>query len=148
MPENTYEVRFAYGSGTMRGVVQIYFGEKGNMQPMGIPVDLRVWGADPTIGWVADVDGDEEANQAIDKAMHNRGYMKDMDSWSQGGVNVLRAQSGKLRKILTTQTMHPDREYWVRFKLVLENPKAEFPINYFELCPKSIYAGLTAEDTH
>ena len=148
VPENTYEVRFAYGSGEMRGVVQIYFGEKGNMQPMGIPIDLRVWGADPTIGWVADVDGDEEANQAIDKAMHNRGYMKDMDSWSQGGVNVLRAQSGKLRKILTTQTMHPDREYWVRFKLVLENPKAEFPINYFELCPKSIYAGLTAEDTH
>lgn len=148
VPENTYEVRFAYGSGTMRGVVQVYFGTKDNMQPMGIPIDLRVWGADPSIGWVADVEGDAEANQAIDKAMHNRGYMKDMDSWAQGGQNILRAQSGKLRKILCTQTLSPEKEYWVRFKLVLENPKAEFPINYFELCPKSVYAGEVAEDTH
>lgn len=148
VPENTYEVRFAYGCGEMRGVVQVYFGTKDNMQPMGIPIDLRVWGADPTIGWVADVEDEPETNQAIDKAMHNRGYMKDMDSWWQGGVNVLRDQGGKLRKILCTQTMSPDKEYWVRIKLVLENPEAEFPINYFELCPKSVYAGLRAEDTH
>ena len=147
VPENTYEVRFAYGSGTMRGVVQIYFGTKDDMQPMGIPIDLRVWGADPTIGWVADT-GDEDEDRAIDKAMHNRGYMKDMDSWLQGGQNVLRDQSGKLRKILCTRTLSPEKEYWVRFKLVLENPKAEFPINYFELCPKSVYAGEQAEDPH
>jgi len=148
VPENTYEVRFAYGAGTMRGVVQVYFGTKDNMQPMGIPIDLRVFGGDPTIGWIADKEGDTETNQAIDKAMHNRGYLKDMDSWWQGGVNILRDQSGKLRKILCTQTMSPDKEYWVRLKLVLENPEAEFPINYFELCPKSVYAGLVAEDTH
>lgn len=147
VPENTYEVRFAYGSGTMRGVVQVYFGTKDDMQPMGIPIDLRVWGADPSIGWVADTE-DANENRAIDKAMHNRGYMKDMDSWAQGGENILRDQSGKLRKILCTQTMSPEKEYWVRMKLVIENPKAEFPINYFELCPKSVYAGLTAEDTH
>lgn len=148
VPENTYEVRFAYGVGTMRGVVQVYFGTKDNMQPMGIPIDLRVWGGDPSIGWVADLEDDAEGNQAIDKAMHNRGYMKDMDSWWQGGQNILRDQSGKLRKILCTETMSPDQEYWVRLKLVLENPEAEFPINYFELCPKSVYAGLVAEDTH
>ena len=147
VPENTYEVRFAYGSGTMRGVVQVYFGTKDNMQPMGIPIDLRVFGGDPTIGWVADT-GEEDEDRAIDKAMHNRGYMKDMDSWLQGGQNVLRDQSGKLRKILCTRTLSPEKEYWVRFKLVLENPKAEFPINYFELCPKSVYAGEQAEDPH
>lgn len=148
VPENTYEVRFAYGCGEMRGVVQVYFGTKDNMRPMGIPIDLRVWGSDPTIGWVADIEDEPEMNRAIDKAMHNRGYLKDMDSWWQGGVNVLRDQGGKLRKILCTQTMSPDKEYWVRLKLVLENPEAEFPINYFELCPKSVYAGLKAEDTH
>ena len=147
VPQNTYEVRFAYGSGTMRGVVQVYFGTKDNLQPMGIPIDFRIWGADPSIGWVADT-GDEDADRAIDKAMHNRGYMKEMDTWLQGGANNLRDQSGKLRKILTTQTMSPDKEYYVRIKLVLENPEAEIPINYFELCPKSVYAGLTAEDTH
>lgn len=147
VPANTYEIRFAYGSGTDRGVVQIYFGEKNNMQPMGLPIDFRIWGGDPTIGWVADVEDNEE-NRAIDKAMHNRGYMKDMDSWNQGGVNNLRANSGKFRKILTTQALDPTKEYWLRIKLVIENAEAELPINYFEFCPKSVYAGLTAEDTH
>ncbi len=144
----TYEVRFAYGSHPARGVVQVYFGEKDNMQPMGIPIDFRIYGTDPTIGWVADVDGDEDANRAIDKAMHNRGFMKEMDTWQQGGSENLRANNGKLRKILTTQTMSPEKEYWVRIRLVNENPQAELPINYFELCPKSIYAGEKAEDTH
>ena len=147
VPANTYEIRFGYGSGNDRGVVQIYFGEKGNLQPMGLPIDFRIWGADPSIGWVADTE-DEEENRAIDKAMHNRGYMKDMDSWNQGGLNNLRANNGKFRKILTTQALDPNKEYWLRIKLVIENAEAELPINYFEFCPKSVYAGLTAEDTH
>jgi len=147
VPANTYEIRFAYGAGTDRGVVQIYFGEKGNLQPMGLPIDFRIWGGDPSIGWVADTEDNEE-NRAIDKAMHNRGYMKDMDSWNQGGSNNLRANSGKYRKILTTQALDPEKEYWLRIKLVIENAEAELPINYFEFCPKSVYAGLTAEDTH
>lgn len=148
VPENTYEVRFAYGAHPSRGVVQVYFGEKGNLQPMGIPIDFRIYGPDPTIGWVADVAGNEDANRAIDKAMHNRGFMKEMDTWNQGGSENLRNNNGKLRKILTTQTMSPDKEYWIRIRLVNENPQAELPINYFELCPKSVYAGEQAEDTH
>ena len=148
VPANTYEIRFAYGAGQDRGVVQIYFGEKGNLQPMGLPIDFRIWGGDPSIGWIADNPEDEEANRAVDKAMHNRGYMKDMDSWNQGGSNNLRANNGKYRKILTTQTLDPTKEYWVRIKLVLDNPEAELPLNYFEFCPKSVYAGLVAEDTH
>lgn len=148
VPENTYEVRFAYGAAAMRGVVQVYFGEDPDgLLPMGIPIDFRIYGGDPNIGWVEDT-RDKETDQAIDKAMHNRGYMKDMDSWAQGGQTILRTQSGKLRKVLTTQTMSPDRDYYVRIKLVLDNPQAELPINYFELCPKSIYAGVEAEDTH
>jgi hypothetical protein len=155
VPENTYEIRFAYGSGASRGVVQIYFGEtdengEPRLLPVGLPIDFRVWGADPTIGYVADTE-DEEENRAIDKAMHNRGYMKDMDSWYQGGSNSLRNSensAGKLRKILTTQTLSPDKEYWLRIQLTIDNSKAELPINYFEFCPKSVYAGLTAEDTH
>lgn len=148
VPENTYEVRFAYGWGDMRGVVQVYFGEDPkSLLPMGIPIDFTLWPADPLIGWVADT-GDDETDRAIDKAMHNRGYMKDMDSWAQGGANILRAQPMKVRKILTTQTMNPNRDYYIRIKLVVDNPQAELPINYFELCPKSIYAGVEAEDTH
>lgn len=146
--EDTYELRFAYGAGSMRGVVQVYFGtDPKGLLPMGLPIDFRIWGGDPSIGFVDDT-GDEETDRANDRAMHNRGYMKDMDSWAQGGVNVLRAQSGKFRKILTTQNMKPSENYYVRIKLVVDNPQAELPINYFELCPKGIYAGLEAEDTH
>ena len=97
---------------------------------------------------MADTPGDEEGNRAIDKAMRNRGYMKDMDSWAQGGANILRAQPMKLRKILTTENMSPEKDYYIRIKFVVDNPQAELPINYFEIVPKSIYAGVEAEDTH
>lgn len=147
--EGTYEVRFGYGWGNMRGKVQVYFGtDPDGLLPMGLPIDFTLWPTDPLIGWVADTPGDEEGNRAIDKAMHNRGYMKDMDSWAQGGTNILRDQSMKLRKILTTENMSPEKDYYVRIKLVVDNPQAELPINYFEIVPKSIYAGVEAEDTH
>ena len=147
---NTYEVRFAYGVASMRGVVQIYFGtDPNNLRPVGLPIDFRVGGPDPTIGWVADT-GDPEIDRAIDKAMHSRGYMKEMDSWKASGVDILRDFGGgsKLRKILATETMDPGTDYYIRIKQVLDNPEAELPINYFEIVPKSIYAGVVAEDTH
>lgn len=147
VPENTYEIRFAYGAGNDRGVVAIYFGPKDNMVQMGLPIDFRIYGGDPKIGWVADT-GDKEEDAAIDKAMHNRGYMKEMDSWNQSGTDNLRANNGKFRKILTTQRLDPNNERWIRIRLVLENKEAELPINYFEFCPKSVYAGEVAEDTH
>jgi len=147
LPANTYEIRFACGAHPDRGVVQVYFGEKDNLQPVGLPIDFTVGAADPTIGWVADTN-DSEDNRAIDKAMHNRGYMKEMDSWNQGGSTNLRSLNSKYRKILVTQSLNPEKQYYLRIKLVIENPKAELPINYFEFCPKSVYAGINAEDTH
>lgn len=147
LPANTYEIRFSCGAHPDRGVVQVYFGEKDKLEPMGLPIDFTVGAADPTIGWVADTD-DEEDNRAIDKAMHNRGYMKEMDSWNQGGSTNLRSLNSKYRKILVTQSLDPSKQYYLRIKLVIENAKAELPINYFEFCPKSVYAGVNAEDTH
>ena len=146
--DNTYEVRFAYGWGNMRGKVQIYFGtDPDDLQPVGLPIDFTLWPTDPLIGWVEDT-GDTETDRAIDKALHNRGYMKDMDSWAQGGVNILRAQAMKLRKILVTENMSPEKTYYIRIKQLMDNPQAELPINYFEIVPKEIYAGVEAEDTH
>lgn len=146
--ESTYEVRFGYGSAAERGKVQIYFGtDPDHLQPVGLPIDFTIWGADPLIGWTEDT-GDEEVDRAVDKAMHNRGYMKDMDSWQQAGGQILRGWAGKLRKILVTQTMSPGVDYYIRIKLVVDNPEAQLPVNYFEIVPKSIYAGVEAEDTH
>ena len=145
----SYEVRFGYGAGNDRGKVQIYFGTSpDNVEPVGLPIDFTKYGGDPTIGWVEDDPDNELVTRANDKAMHARGYMKDMDSWQQGGVNVLRDNGAKFRKILVTETMNPNQDYYIRIKLVVDNPQAQLPVNYFELVPKSVYAGVEVEDTH
>ena len=81
-------------------------------------------------------------------ATNGKKWSGSRDSWAQGGANILRAQPMKLRKILTTENMSPEKDYYIRIKLVVDNPQAELPINYFEIVPKSIYAGVEAEDTH
>lgn len=150
IPQNTYEIRYACGWGSNRGVIQVYFGTSlDDLQPVGTPIDLTIHGGDPRIGYVDDVEGDEETNIALDKAMHNRGYMKDMDSWTVGeGGNPLRTLAHKYRKVLVTTTMDPSKEYYLRIKSVTENKESYTPINYLEFCPKSVYAGVDAEDMH
>ena len=105
-------------------MVQAYL----NNEPCGIPVDLRVYGPDPNIGWVEDTD-DEEENTANDKAMHNRGYMKGMDSYRPWDAdNPLRGNNWNLRRVLATQYL--------------------WSFDYIELCPKSVYGSPEGEDTH
>ena len=144
VPSGTYEIRLGYTCGEERGVVQVYL----NNEPCGIPVDLRVYGPDPSIGWVEDTD-DEETNIANDKAMHNRGYMKAMDSYRSGGAeNPLRANNWNLRRILTTQYLDEGKTYHLRFRQVLDDADRYWSFDYIELCPKSIYGSPEGEDTH
>lgn len=143
VPAGTYEIRLGYTVGTERGVVQVYL----NDQPCGIPIDLRVYGPDPKIGWVADVD-DEVTNNAVDKAMRNRGYMKAMDSYRSSGGNVFRDNTENLRRILTTQYLTPDKPNYLRFRQVLDNSNCYLSFDYIELCPKSVYASPEGENKH
>lgn len=145
VPSGTYELRLGYTVNVERGVVQIYL----NNEPCGIPVDLRVFGNDPSIGWIEDID-DEEENIANDKAMHNRGYMKGMDSYKQGGddANILRLKTNNLRRILFTKYLDGNEKYTVRMRQVLDNPECYFSFDYIELCPKSVYASPEGEDRH
>ena len=144
VPSGTYEVRLGYTVGEERGVVQVYL----NNEPCGIPVDLRVYGPDPNIGWVEDTD-DPEENTANDKAMHNRGYMKGMDSYRPWDAdNPLRGNNWNLRRVLTTQYLTPEKTYYLRFRQVLDDPDRYWSFDYIELCPKSIYGSPQGEDTH
>ena len=146
----TYEIRTGYTANAERGVVQFYL----NDVPCGIPADLRIMGPDPSIGWVADVTGDNadarNANKATDKAMHNRGYMKGMDCYWQGAdpANALRNLVNNLRYVLTTQQLDPNETYYLRCRQVLKDPECYWSFDYIELCPKSVYSGETGEDTH
>ena len=163
VPEGTYEVRLGYTALSTRGVVQVYF----DNSPCGIPLDLRVGSTDPSIGWVADRETtnagtdtddsaadkaeDKAADKAEDKALRNRGYMKGGDSmckyWLDHYFNF-RGESQCLRRILTTRFFSSNETHYLRFKQVLDNPRAEFAFDYMELCPKSVYDSAEGEDHH
>ena len=150
VPSGTYEIRTGYTVNPERGVVQFYL----NNVPCGIPADLRIYGRDPSIGFVDDVTGSDvesrNANKAIDKAMHNRGYMKAMDCYWQAAdkANVLRSKENNLRYILTTQYLDANETYYLRARQVLKDPECYWSFDYIELCPKSVYGSPEGEDTH
>ena len=144
VPSGTYEIRIGYTANVERGVVQVYL----NNEPCGIPVDLRIMGGDPRIGWIEDTE-DESENVANDKAMHNRGYMKGMDSYRQWqSENTFRNNPNNLRRVLATQYLDPERKYTLRFRQVLDDPECYLSFDYIELCPKSVYGSPEGEDTH
>lgn len=138
VPSGTYEIRLGYTVGRERGVAQVYL----NNKPCGIPVDLRV-GCE---GYEPDTDDDDE-NTAIDKAMRNLGFMKGPDSYRPGGGNTMR-ENGIPRRILTTEQLDENQDYWLRFRQVLDDEGCYVSLDYLELCPKDVYASPNGEDRH
>lgn len=141
-PPGTYEVRLGYVAGGERGVVQVYM----NNVACGIPIDLRRYYVDEME--LADKDDDPEYNASIDKALHNIGYMKGMDSYGNSQTSCFRKNNtGHMRRILTTYNFNLAEENWLRFKQAIDGD-LEFSIDYIELCPKSVYASPEGEDQH
>lgn len=150
--EGTYELRWAIPIYPTRGMAQFYFGtDKENLTAIGLPVDLRLFADNPTIGWKADVD-DQTVNREKDRAMRNHGYMMPPkhDGPTTGGVvNLsLRAQTQyqRIRKIVYTGNFKPDETYYVRCKSVLSNTSTQFVMDWLELVPKNVYNGTNPED--
>lgn len=145
VPSGTYEVRMGYVAGDERGVVQVYF----NNEPCGIPVDLTygTWNLTSIVGDISDTD-DEEHNTAMDKTLHNLGYMRGMDSYRKPGGTSFRKDSPEhLRRILATIKINEGEENWMRFRQVSKGDK-EWSFDYIELCPKDVYASPNGEDRH
>lgn len=149
--KGTYEIRIGYTPNEERGVIQAYL----NNVPCGIPVDMRISSFDPEIGFITDgTDGaqTEEEIKMQDKALHNRGYLKAMDVWYQGGTgtsNCLRTNtSTPTRRVLATESMDPDKVYYLRLRQVLDDPEKYCNFNYLEICPKSVYGSPEGEDQH
>lgn len=156
-----------------RAIVQIYLGveneETGQITytSQGLPLDLAIFAEDPRIGNVLDSDlakeiakdpdnpteeeaeRIEEAKRALDKAMHNRGYMKGMDSYT--GSNNLRQTTNCIRLILATDNFRSDTYYWLRIRCVSEQGATDkvCAVGCLELVPKSVYDNeYMPEDTH
>ena len=56
--------------------------------------------------------------------------------------------SGTIRRILVTEDLKTDKNYFIRARQVLDDDNAEFPFDYIELVPKTIFAGDKPEDWH
>lgn len=154
--EGTWELRMCAPEIQHFGMFQVYLGtDKNNPTPIGLPLDFRVAASNPKIGWRADPDdNDMDEIREIDKTMRSHGYMKNNKHngrpASGGTVSMpMRAAEGdyiRLRKILWSGNMSPDKTYYIRIKSVLDNTRTCCMLDYFEMVPKTVYNGAEAED--
>ncbi len=149
----TYEIRMGLSNNTLRGMVQIYFGDDPNrLQPAGLPIDMRQSVSNnPAIPWVADV-MDEVTDAENDKNMRNQGYLKGpqyITVCNGSGLDPIRALGGAsaaLRRIVTTETLDQNKTYYMRFKSALKKLDSQFYFDYFEYVPTTVYNGAEPED--
>lgn len=138
-----YEIRYAVQNNSdWRGMCQVYFGENKNRMPaIGIPLDLRIGGNSPLLGWAADNAQDDDYNAEIDKKMRNNGFMKGSEYYHAGGAgaSTARAVQTTTRRIIVRQEMDPDKTYYLKFKTVLEATNRQFYMDYIEYCAKEVY---------
>lgn len=147
-----YELRLAIQSNSgVRGMCQVYWGENKDYLPAaGIPLDMRLAGTyrniggtiiqDNTVGWVADT-GDPAVDDETDKKMRNNGFMKGPQHYSgtPGSSTAMRTDEKKLRRIMVSEDMDPDKTYYIKFKSVLDSDTKQFYIDYIEYCAKEVY---------
>ncbi len=157
VPEGDWEVRIfsCYGFNN-RGIIQFYFGPGkevdgkvvGDLQPCGIPLDMRPGGTNARVGWKSDSSlGDEDAIAAFDKAFRNRGWMKGMGCYGSGASGetgggmgtAFRQQDNTLRKIITRFHSDGKSDYWLRCQQKLESVTNTMNFDALELCPSSVY---------
>lgn len=147
--DGTYELRFGYVNNGKRTIVQFYLGhssDRSTMTPCDIPLDQNVDPKSTTVGWTdPNTDGDNGA--AVDKAMHNRGWMRGPNYFSnkkhgEGSTARFKYDGGQhhIRRVVTKQYFKQGEENWFRCKTAMpENTEAEFQLDYIELVPATVY---------
>lgn len=149
----TYELRVATANGPTRSMMQVYVGtDKYNLSAIGLPIDMRYDETTPRIGYYLDDPYDKEENIRKNRNMRNHDVMKGPNCYGDfstsgtvGGRND-GFSLHKLRNIVYRGYVDANKTYYLRFKSVLTNPRASFDIDYMEWVPKSVYAGVNAED--
>lgn len=147
--DGTYELRFGYVNNGLRTIVQFYLGhssDRSTMTPCDIPLDQNVDLKSTTVGWTdPNTDGDNGA--AVDKAMHNRGWMRGPNYFSnkkygEGSTARFKSDGGQhhIRRVVTKQYFKQGEENWFRCKTAMpKNTEAEFELDYIELVPVNVY---------
>ena len=146
--DGTWQLRISYRSNDLCGIIQTYWAQlpvgqevlRTDWKPLGLPIDLRVKLTDPIIGWIKDSElEDDAAIEALDKSMKNRSWMKGSDAQRTATDIIHRNVDTMGRIILATEFMRSNTDYYIRFKQLLADNKAEFLFDYIELVPKSVY---------
>ncbi len=153
--DGMYEFRMGVSTNTLRGMAQLYFGDNPDrLTPAGLPFDMRKSGSqDINVPWVSDVEGDDIANAEVDKNMHNAGYMKAPACFCPSSadgqtsiMNTIRSKDVALRRIVVTEDLKANTNYYLRIKSALVATDSQLFIDYFEYAPRSVYNGAEAED--
>ena len=79
--------------------------------------------------------------------MRNRGYMKGPACYTFSGNNF-RSNRGTLRKIITTQYMSAEGDYYLRVRQLMDNNMAEMVYDYLELVPKTVWGSDEGENIY
>ncbi len=154
-----YEVRMGVSTNNLRGMAQLYFGtDPDRLTPAGLPFDMRLGAQDDTKiswAWKDDREADEITRIENDKALRSAGYMKGpayVTVASEGGVSdiknasVTRYNHKVLRRIVATQWLEQNQNYYLRVKSALSADDSQLFIDYFEYVPVEVYNGGEAED--
>ncbi len=155
--EGTWEFRFSAPRNGAFGMAQLYLGKNpDNLEPIGLPLDLRVEQTNPNVfAWEQDTE-DWDHNYENDKVMRNHGFMKPPyhNGIKRGGNVVVESMRNttsyqdflRFRKIVYQGTFKPDEVWYIRVKSVMENTGLSFLLDYLEFAPKWVYSGSEAED--
>lgn len=140
VPAGTYEIRMmTCVDFASRGIMQAYI----DGIPQGIPFDMRPGGVQ-LFGWQSDASlGDDEAQDAFDKAIHNLGWMKGPNCYSTGekdsfGGTTMRGLNNTIRRVLGTFYTDGKSDHTLRLQQKMESG-GEMNFDFIELCPSSVY---------
>jgi len=154
-----YEIRFGVSSNSnLRSMCQVYFGSDPNYLPaQDIPMDLRIGflrhrfknsTQTSTFGYTNDADYEAdtklstEEQDEVTKALRARGFMKGPMYYHCGkGTSAPLAitREAVSRRIMVSEDLDPDKEYYIRFKNVLDDESLQFFMDYFEFVSKDVY---------
>ena len=151
LPTSTYEMRIVYYPWPLGGFMQFYMGtstDRMQMQPLGIPLDVRIESREESIGWTPP---DEEEDMGIesDRSLRSRGYMRGPFSYRGHGSEWPEATTGLgncrtdgnvlIRKIITTQLFRQSDDHWFRIKNMLVDGDAQkWQLDFVEFIPVDV----------
>lgn len=146
--DGTYELRFGYVITGKRTMVQFSLGhssDRSKMTTCDIPLDQRVGIESSTIGWT-DPDKDGDLGAATDKSMHNRGWMRGPNYFSnfkkgaEGTARTNISRQPHIRRVVTKQFFKQGEDNWFSCKTAKpDDTEAEFELDYIEIVPVSVY---------